>query len=246
MNREESFDEKKIELHHESIEEILGMPPPVLVRAGSGTLFSVIALLIAGSVFFPSNTSIRVPAILDGGMPLSVAIAPATGNIRSHHSENYINEGDTVLFIENMHGESVVVCADVSGFLEVNPLMEMKRHIYESDTIAFIWPADQDTVACIMRLTSYQGKDVRVGSEVRIVIDDYPVEQYGAFESTIKYISHFNAEFHAYAELPIDMITTTHQHLNIRGDIPATVEIVTDEKTVFHRMVNPFRGLIKK
>ena len=234
-----------IELRHESMEEIMGAPPSVMVRIGSGLLLAIIVILVSGSVFFPSDVKIQLPAILDGGLPLSMIIAPATGNMKHYPHEGLVNRGDTLLFIENTNEELVPVFADFSGFFEVNPLIEMKRHIHENDTVGFIWPADQDTVVCKIRLTAAQGKEVRVGNKVRIAIDDYPVEQYGVFETTIHSISHFNATFHAFAELPVNMITTTQQHLDIRGYNQATVVIITKEKTVFYRLINPFKGLIK-
>jgi hypothetical protein len=217
-----------------------------MVRAGSGLLCAIIGMLFAGSVFFPSDVKIRLPAILNGGLPVSILIAPETGNITYHRREGYVYRGDTVVFIENTNEKTVPVLSDVSGFFEVNPLIEMKRHIHRNDTIGFIWSIDQDTVVCMIRLTAIQGKDVRVGNKVRVVIDDYPVELYGMYETHIHFLSHYNATFHAYAELPINMITTTGQHLDIRGYNHATVEIVTKEKTVFHRLINPFKGIVKK
>jgi hypothetical protein len=246
MDKESISGEKKIELRHESIEEILGTPPASMVRMGSGVLFVVIVLLFVSSAFFPSHIKIQLPAVLDGGLPFSVTIAPETGNIVYHHSEDNINQGDTILLIEKIDGENIPIIAEISGLLELNHLFLIHRRIEEKDTIAMIWPAERDTTVCIIRLTSERGKDVSIGHKVRIVVDDYPVEQYGKFETTVYYISHFHNEFHALAAVPFDMITTTGQYLELRGINHATVEIITDEKTVFHRLINPFRGLVKK
>jgi len=246
MNKETLSDEKKIELHHEEIEEILGTPPSIMIRIGSGLLFTIILVLVIGSAFFPSDIKIKVPALLNGGLPDIIEIAPETGNIIYHRGDRIINKGDTLALIENIEGIIIPVFADISGFFEENPLISIKRHVHECDTIGLIWPVNQDTVACIIRLTSGLGKEVRLGSRVRVSVNDYPVEQYGVYETTIKYISHYNASYHAYANLPINMITSTGHSLNIRGYNHATAEIVTHEKTVFHRLINPFRGLIKK
>jgi len=235
-----------IELHHEEMEEILGTPPSVMLRAGSGLLFTLIVMLIAGSAFFPSEIKIKIPAMLDGGLPDMIATSPESGNIMYHRSEGNINLGDTVIVFESINGKIITVLADVSGYLEVNPLIEIKRHIHENDTIGFIWPVNQDTISCIIRLTSGLGKEVKKGNRVRVAIDDYPTDQYGVYETTIKYTSHYKASYHVYANLPLHMITTTGHYLYIRGYNHATVEIITHEKTIFHRLINPFKGLVKK
>ena len=246
ISSREDQDGPPIELHQEEIEEIMGTPPSIMVRVGSGMLLIIIVILVVGSTFFPSDIKIEAPAILDGGLPDIVVIAPETGDVTYHRGEGNINQGDTLILIRNIHGEVIFVHAGDSGFLEMNPLIEIKRHIHENDTIGFIWPSARDTVACIIRLTSGIGKEVKIGNRVRVAINDYPAEQYGVYETTIEYISHYNASYHAYAHLPIHMITSTGHNLNIRGYNQATVEIITQEKTVFHRLINPFKGLIKK
>jgi len=242
MNEEQ---EKKIELYHEEIEEILGTPPPVMVRAGSGTLLLIFVLLISGSALFPSEDKVQVRAELNGIKPLSVITASQTGSIEKLHNESYIHHGDTLLSIVS-NEETLPLIAEFSGILDLNPMFQIKNYIKAKDTIAFIWPSDRDTITCIIGLSNRLGKDVRVGNKVRIVVDDFPVEQYGIFNSTVHFISFFNNEFQIFANLPFDMITSNGHFLNVKGLHYATVDIIIDEKTVFHRLVNPFRGLVKK
>ena len=247
VNKEVLSDEKKIELRNDEIEEIMGSPPSSMVRVGSGSLLIIIIFLIAGSTLFPSIDRVHTRVILDGVMPLWVATAPETGDIEKAlpFGESFINEGDTMAFLYLYENRTLPIIAEYSGILESNPLFYIKHHIEARDTIAFIWPAERDTVACIVNLTYNDGKHVRVGNKVRIVLDDYPVEEYGMFETTIKFIGHFNNDYVAYASLPEDMLTTNQQFLNLRGKNYASVEIITNEQTLFNRLLNPFKGLIK-
>ena len=54
---------KKIELHSEAVQEILGSPPRWLIRSGITVIFAVIVCLFAGSYF------IKYPDILKAILP---------------------------------------------------------------------------------------------------------------------------------------------------------------------------------
>ncbi|MCL2073700.1 MAG: hypothetical protein FWH18_07255 [Marinilabiliaceae bacterium] len=242
--------ETKIELHHESIEEILGTPPNILLRAGSGILLFVIAGLLVGSIFFTYPDIVQAPAVLRGELPLATLTVSESGQITNVYKDcgNYVRLGDTLFVIEKQDKSTVAVIAENFGILETSPLIIENYIVQKNDTIALIWGDTGEFTICIIHLSPENGKNVRAGNKLRLHIDKYPSERYGTVESLVKSVSRFNTgkDLIIIAELPLNIVTTTQFEFTARGNIYASAEIITGEKTMFNRLVNPFRGLINK
>lgn len=249
MNNEQSVPGKNIELHHESVNEIMGTPPSVMLRVGSGLLLTVFVGLFVASVFFNYPDVVQAPGVLVGEQPLSTQTAPEKGRIIEIYKNTgtYVNMGDTLLSIEQSDHQKIPVIAETTGLLELNPLISVKYAVQKEEVISFIWSEDVGHVACIVQLSPEQGKNVKEGNKLRMHLDKYPSDKYGTVESKIKSISHFNTgrEIQIIAELPESIKTSTQFEFTPRGNIYASCEIITGEKSIFHRLINPFRSLAK-
>jgi len=250
MNTDTTNLDKNIELHHESVEEIMGTPPASMVRVGSGILLLVILGLFMGSLFITLPDMVKVHASLQGEFPLSTQTSPETGRLVKifRHVDNLVEKGDTILCVENKFCEIIAVLSEDSGILELNPLLNVINFIQKNDTVAIIWRKETESIACIVLLSPEQGKNVKEGNKIRLNVDKYPSEQYGTIESYITSISNFSSgrEIQAIAVLPSKIITSHQHEITLKGKNYASAEIITDEKTLFNRLINPFRGLIKK
>jgi hypothetical protein len=237
--------ENNIEIHHPSIENIMGAPPAILVRVGSGFVFSVIIGLFLGSAFFTYRDTIYSQAVLQGGSPPAILTASQNGKIIQWVESGPVNCGDTVMWIE-VPDERLPVKATVSGFLEINPVIDMQKKLRKNDTIGRIWESVPSV--CVIRLTPEQVKHVQKGNKILLHFDRYPSGQYGTVETEIKAISNFNSgkDFEILAELPHPVITSDQIELTLHGNLYASAEIITHEKSLFHRLLNPFRGLTKQ
>ena len=249
-----SDSEKKIELHHEAIREIMGTPPAIMVRAGSGVLLVVVLCLFIGARFISYPDIVEASAYLYGDFPHAILTVPESGRVVHFFSSptpstypSVINDGDTVLQIEKNDGEKISILSDTFGFLELDPILNVKTYVQKNDTIAIIWGKGSESVACIVRISPEQAKNVKEGNRVRLHLDKYPSEKYGIVEAKVISISSFNTQrdIRVIAELPRKIKTTNLQEIFIMGNIYGTAEIITGEKTMFDRLVNPFRGLAK-
>jgi hypothetical protein len=237
--------ENNVEVHHPSIENIMGTPPAIMVRMGSEILFSVIIGLFLGSAFFTYQDTILSQAILQGGSPPSTLIASQNGKIIQSGESGPVKYGDTIMWME-VSSEQLPVKATASGFLEINPVIDLQKNLRENDTIGRIWESVPSV--CVIRLTPEQVKHVQKGNKIRLHFDRYPSEQYGTVETEIKAISQFSSgkDFEVLAELPYPTVTSDQVELTIYGCLYASAEIITGEKSLFHRLINPFRGLTKR
>jgi hypothetical protein len=237
--------EDKVEIHHPSIENIMGTPPAIMVRTGSGILLLVITGLFLGSAFFTYRDTIHSQAVLQGGSPPATLIASQNGKIIQPGESGPVNYGDTVMWME-VSGERLPVKATASGFLEINPVIDIQKNLQKNDTIGRIWESVPSV--CVIRLAPEQVKHVQKGNKILLHFDRYPSEQYGTVETEVKAISNFSSgkDFEVLAELPPHVITSGQVELTLYGCLYASAEIITDEKSLFNRLINPFRGLTKK
>lgn len=94
---------ENINLRSANIEEILGRPPGWLVRWGTGILFLVIVILLAGSSIFSYPDIVRAPVVITKENPPSVLVARASGRPEAIFISDgaQVKKTDTLAVIEN-------------------------------------------------------------------------------------------------------------------------------------------------
>jgi hypothetical protein len=247
MINDNNSPEKKIELHHHSIEEIMGTPPSIMLRVGSGLFLLIITLLFIASAFINFPDTIKTTAILQGKQVLDVIIAPQSGIITTYiNGDRFSNAGDTIICIQSDNHKEIVI-STFSGFLEYSPILN-NSYIQKNDTIGFIWRDDNTPITCIVQVPPNQIKQVGTGNNIRLSLNKYPAEQFGYIETYVKSIHDFGNDdfFQIIAEIPSQSITTEQTEILIRGNLHASAEIITGNQTLFNRLVNPFRALNRK
>lgn len=101
--RKKKFNPDDINLRSGDVQEILGRAPGWLVRWGTGTLFTVIVILIAGSGIFTYPDIVRAPVVITKENPPSVLIARATGRPEAIFTADgaRVERSDTLAVLEN-------------------------------------------------------------------------------------------------------------------------------------------------
>ncbi len=102
-HREKDNQAEKISLRSDEVEEILGRPPGWLISFGTGVLFIVVAIVIAGSGFFSYPDIVRAPVLITRENPPSILIARTAGKPDAifRNDGDLVNKGDTIAVIEN-------------------------------------------------------------------------------------------------------------------------------------------------
>ncbi|MDR2057979.1 MAG: efflux RND transporter periplasmic adaptor subunit [Dysgonamonadaceae bacterium] len=251
MSEEELFPEKRIELHHHSIDEIMGAPPARIVAVGSGIILILILGLFVGSFFISYPIIIQERAVIQGEIPLTTLTSLESGKIINIYSfsNNIIYQGDTVIQIEKLRTKEIIpIIADVDGIIDFNPLIRIKQVVQPNDTIGHIWDKTPLAGICIIDLSREQMKQVQTGNKIRLHFDAYPSEKFGTVDTYIQSISTFNTKNQPQIITMLDdsLITSNQYTITVRGNLYASVEIITEEQSLFNRLINPFRGLMKK
>jgi HlyD family secretion protein len=94
---------EKINIKSDEITEILGTPPRWIIRWGITIVFTVIAVVLVGSIFFRYPDTVMAPVVITAENPPSVVIARANGKPAALFVKDgqLVNRGDTLGVIEN-------------------------------------------------------------------------------------------------------------------------------------------------
>jgi hypothetical protein len=238
---------EKIELHHHSIEEIMGTPPVKSIAVGSGLILLLMLILLAASLAVYTPSIIHAEAAIHGQMPLAVLTASQEGHLiftnKIHAGQQIVQQGDTILLIaKDANGEDAIpLLAPATGIFEVNPLARIRKNVSQNDTVGYIRNIKNIPVVCSLQLPDTDARNVRTGQPIRIFMDDGNSRNF--IEAEITEISSMATTNRTQI---IAVLTDKHLHENlIRGVIHASAEITTGRQSLFHQLINPFRGLKK-
>jgi hypothetical protein len=94
---------ESLNLRSEDVQDLLGKPPGWLVSWGTGILFLIIIIVIAGSGFFSYPDIVRAPVIITKENPPSLLIARSPGKPEAifHADGTAVNKNDTLAVLEN-------------------------------------------------------------------------------------------------------------------------------------------------
>ena len=233
---------EKVELHHHSIQEIMGAPPAKSIAFGSGIILMIFMVLLICSMFIYFPEVIRVEAILHGQTPVATLTAPETGKIifeNDYSDKQFVQKDETILYIkDNQAGESIPVNVSSSGIFQINPLVRIKQSVFLNDTIGFLWSENYIPTVCVIELPAGIARRVQAQQKIRIFIDENDHKNF--IETEIR-------ESHSTSVNQTQFIAVlTSQQLdekNIYGTVLASAEIITGQKNLFNQLINPFRGL---
>lgn len=238
---------EKIELHHSSIEEIMGTPPVKSITVGSGLIFVLLLILFAASLVVYTPFVIRMNAVIHGQIPLAVLTAGQTGKLLFSSdeipAEHIVRQGDTLFQIKKDALEDCLsVVAPVTGIFEMNPLARIRKNVHQYDTLGYIWSEKAMPVVCTLQLPDTDAQNVRIGQVIRIFMDTCDSKKFIEAEISEKSGMATTNQTQIIA-VPTDK--SLHEN-TIRGIIHVSVEITTGKQSLFHQLINPFRGLRAK
>jgi hypothetical protein len=165
----------KIELHHHSIEEIMGTPPTRGITLGSGIIFIIFLFLLVGSMLIYIPDTIRVSAVIHGQTPIAVLTAPETGRIifqTKTLNKQIVGKNEIFFYIEeNATEQCTPVTIPVAGIFELNPLMRIRETVFQNDTIGYIWNEKLAPVVCVFQLSDIIAQNIQPKQKICVFPD---------------------------------------------------------------------------
>lgn len=248
MEDNELHPENNIELHHESVEEIMGTPPSKIAALGSGLIFFILIGLFTGSFFITYKDIIKTTAIVYGAVPLEHLVVFGDGSIINlyNNSGDLVSAGDTIMQIRDMYSrEFIPVIASCTGVLDIDPMVSFKSSVRQNDTIGLIWENKASPLICVISMQASEMHDIQSGNGMKLYFDKYKTGRDDiTIDANIDYLSNFNSGgmLKAITQLQDDQLMDLH----LKGELYVPAEILIGEKSIFYRLINPFNGRLKR
>jgi len=149
--------------------------------------------------------------------------------------------------IENWE-QIYLLVSPIEGTVTFNTVWTNHQFVNASDKILAVVPELQGAlVGKIHSPAEFSGK-IRTGQKVNIKLAGYPYMEYGTLQGTVESISLIpeNNNYTIDITLPAGLKTNTGKELNFTGELSGQAEIITDDRSLFERVLSPLKYLLKE
>jgi HlyD family secretion protein len=144
--------------------------------------------------------------------------------------------------------EKYIVCAAENGRLEFISFMQENQLISAGQQLFFIQPGYSDYYAEMKAGQSGFGK-IKTGQKVIIRLDGYPDAEFGHITGAVSYISTLPNDrdsFLVKVDLPDGLKTNFNKTIYFRNNLSASVEVITDNRSLADRFFGELNKILKR
>ncbi len=166
--------------------------------------------------------------------------------------EKVLKEIDvTITSIENFKLEwkqKYTFIAPIDGKINFIKKVSPGDFLKSNQPIAYIIPQSRDVKAKVS--VSYKGfGKIKIGQRARITLDAYPFQEFGHIEGTVQKVSRAPSDDKNYEiiiELPDNLVSSFKYEMPYKPNSVGLAEIVTQNYSVFERLMFSSRNALKK
>jgi len=144
--------------------------------------------------------------------------------------------------------QTFLLVSPIEGTVTFNTVWTNHQFVTVGDKVLAVIPKQQGAlVGKIQSPTELSGK-IRTGQRVNIKLTGYPYMEYGTLQGTVETISLIpeNNNYTIDIALPDRLKTNTGKVLNFTGELSGQAEIITDDRSLFERILSPLKYLLRE
>jgi HlyD family secretion protein len=148
--------------------------------------------------------------------------------------------------IENWE-QVYLLISPIAGTVTFNSFWTSNQFVNSGDKVlAVVSHNPGEIIGRIQSPASMSGK-IESGQRVNIKLSGYPYMEYGALQGKIRNISLIPDEnyYSIDVDLPGGLKTNTGKTLNFTGELTGQAEIITDDRSLFSRILSPLKYLLE-
>jgi len=144
--------------------------------------------------------------------------------------------------------QAYLLVSPMEGTVTFNTVWTNHQFVNTGDKVLAVIPNQQGKfIGKALAPADLSGK-IRTGQRVNIKLSGYPYMEYGTLQGTVETIS-LVPEGNNYTidiALPAGLKTNTSKTLNFTGELSGQAEIITDDRSLFERVLSPLQYLLKE
>jgi len=144
--------------------------------------------------------------------------------------------------------QAYLIVSPIAGTVTFNTFWADNQFVNAGERVMAVVPENQGEIIGRVQCPDAMSGKVRCGQRVNIRINGYPYLEYGSLEGRVVAVSLVANEniYSVEVALAQDLKTNTGQTLNFTGELSGTAEIVTDDRSLAARLLEPVRYLVKR
>jgi multidrug resistance efflux pump len=142
-----------------------------------------------------------------------------------------------------------LIISPFKGQLSMTTFWSENQRVEEGDIVMTVIPYDRGNIIGKIQLSAKGIGKIVQGQKVIIRFDNYPHMEYGTLRGYISSISLVPNNDLYTAEVKLDsnhLITNYNIELDFQQNMPGTADVITEEKSLLRRIVNPLKSVIRK
>jgi len=147
--------------------------------------------------------------------------------------------------------QTYVLVSPVKGRVSYSRFWQENQNVSAGDIVITIVPWEKAGFTGKIYLPLQGAGKVKVDQKVNIKLDNFPYMEFGMVEGRIRSISSVPVEINGVKVLALDidfvngLISNYGKELNSGEEMSGTAEIITEDMSLFRRLFNPLRHLLK-
>jgi len=148
--------------------------------------------------------------------------------------------------------QSYLIQSPIDGIVTFTRYWQDNQNVMVGQIILTVVPDEQQRITGKIFLPPARAGKVEIGQTVNVKFDDFPYMEYGMVKVKITNIAlvpiteNDTRNYVLEVEFPNDLLTTYRKTLTFRQQMSGIAEVITDDLSLFERLLNPIRALLKK
>ena len=200
-------------------------------------ILAAVAVALVWAYFMPQEIIVAAAGQIHYlGEPQAVsAIADGTAESPQVKSFDHVDEGATLIHIVSDRGRTYALSAPGGGAAIWTRSLIKGDRVQENERIAVIYP--DDTMGMLIHLSDRDVRKIDVGMQVRIRLDAYPFQDYGAVYGTVYDITPelgAGGRIETYVLVSLDDVSPA---ITLRPGLSASADIIVGHTTLLRRLL---------
>ncbi|MEA1898404.1 MAG: HlyD family efflux transporter periplasmic adaptor subunit [Bacteroidota bacterium] len=144
--------------------------------------------------------------------------------------------------------QSYLLISSGYGQVSFNKYWAIDQNVSIGEKVVSIIPDNPGEIIGMINLSLKRSGKVKTGQKVNIKLDNFPYLEYGMLKGNVKNISLVPSDNYYVVEvnLPDSLITYHNIQLDFGQEMQGLAEIITNERSLFSRIMQPFRYIIDR
>ena len=144
--------------------------------------------------------------------------------------------------------QAYALISPINGIITFNTFWTNNQFVSLNDKVMTVIPENPGKIIGKIKSPESMSGKIKPGQRVNIKVNDYPYMEYGTLAGTVKTISLVPNEniYSIEVELPQNFTTNAGKTLDFTGELTGQAEIITNNLSLFDRIFDPLKYLLKK